>query len=175
MHEAHANAGTNGRLARLEELDDYKLADGEPDIRGWDVLAVEGQRIGEVHGLIADTMAMAVRYLDIELDRNALGLHEDRHVLLPIGRAVLDDDADRVFLGGLTTEEVAGLPAYRHAPLTEEDELALRRQFDPGFAGRQRDGADIYAHPHYDQRRFFGHRRVGREETDYITAVTKRR
>jgi hypothetical protein len=30
-------AGSDGRLAELRQLDDYIIADGDPDIRGWQV------------------------------------------------------------------------------------------------------------------------------------------
>ena len=169
MDDAKGNPGDTRRLARLDELDDYKVADGEPDIRGWDVLASDRRRIGEVHGLIADTVAMEVRYLDVEIDGEALGLESDRHVLLPIGQAALDDDDDQVFLAGLSAADLASLPAYDHAPLTEEDELALRRQFDAGFSGTGPASTNFYAHPHYDQTRFFGRRRAGRGDAGYIT------
>ena len=37
---------TQYRLARLDDLDGYKVADGEPDPRGWDVRAADGRTVG---------------------------------------------------------------------------------------------------------------------------------
>ena len=73
---------TTPRLARLDDLDDVRIAEGDPDPRGWDVLAADGRAVGRVDTLIADTAAMKVRYLDVELDEKALGLEEERHVAL---------------------------------------------------------------------------------------------
>ncbi|MFC0677798.1 DUF2382 domain-containing protein [Lysobacter korlensis] len=103
-----------GTLQRLDDLDDFKVADGDPDIRGWSVRTSDGRKIGEVDSLIVDTTAMQVRYLDIDLDRKALDLKEDRHVLVPIGGARLDDDKDDVLLTGITGAELLAMPPYRH-------------------------------------------------------------
>lgn len=64
-----------GQLARLHELNDFKVADGDPDVRGWPVRTSDGQRAGKVDDLIVDTGAMQVRYLDVELDRNTMRLN----------------------------------------------------------------------------------------------------
>ncbi len=105
--------GTRG-LARLHELDDYKVADGDPDVRGWDVKTSDGKRAGKVEDLIVDTGTMQVRYLDVELDRKTLQLNEDRHVLVPLANARLDDDRDDVMLGTMTAAEVIKLQPYKH-------------------------------------------------------------
>ena len=105
--------GTPGRLARLEDLDDYQVADGEPDPRGWDVKTADGIPVGKVDSLVADTGAMRVRYLDVKLDRKALQLDEDRHVLVPIGEARLDDDEDDVRLLSTTAAQLLAMPPYR--------------------------------------------------------------
>lgn len=46
------------RLAHLGELDDCEIADGEPDIRGWDVKGADGRMLGEVADLLVDTGAI---------------------------------------------------------------------------------------------------------------------
>ena len=104
-----------GRLAHLDELDDYKVADGEPDVRGWRVKTADGRTIGKVEDLLVDCGLMQVRYLEVELDRKALDLPEDRHVLLPVADARLNDDDD-VVLVRAGAAEFAGLPAYARPP-----------------------------------------------------------
>ena len=101
------------QLARLGDLNDCKVADGEPDIRGWSVHTADGRQAGKVDDLIVDTQAMKVRYMDVELDRKGLDLENDQHVLLPISNARLDDDRDDVLLGSMTAREVATLQPYR--------------------------------------------------------------
>jgi PRC-barrel domain len=56
------------RIAALRNLQGYKVADGDPDIRGWEVVGGDGRRIGTVNDLLVDTAESRVRYLDIELD-----------------------------------------------------------------------------------------------------------
>ena len=101
---------TPGGLVPLDKADDYKVAEGNPDPRGWDVIA-NGTKVGEVDKLIADLNALKVRYLDVELDKDFAGT-KDRHVLIPIGAARLDDDNDNVLLQGMTRDALIGLPAF---------------------------------------------------------------
>lgn len=106
---------TSARLAPLHQLDDFKVADGEPDIRGWSVHTADGRVAGKVDDLIVDTQAMKVRYIDVELDRGALGLRDERHVLVPLADARLDDRGDEVLLGSATAADLA-----RMQPLDRE-------------------------------------------------------
>ena len=120
MQHQTTNPGTNGsnpnpgamNLKRLEDLDDFQVADGDPDIRGWAVKTSDGQQCGKVDGLLVDTSAMQVRCLDVKLDKSALRLDRDRHVLIPIGEARLDDNRDEVLLGQMTATQLAALPPY---------------------------------------------------------------
>lgn len=111
----HTDApGARPQLMHLDDMDDYKVADGEPDVRGWTVKTVDGRSAGKVEGLVVDTQALRVEYLDVELDRKKLNLNEDRHVLVPISTARLDDDSDDVILSTYTTTDLAALQPYRH-------------------------------------------------------------
>lgn len=101
------------QLARLDDLDDCEVADGDPDIRGWEVKTTDGRCAGKVDDLIVDTAAMQVRYLSVELDRKELKLKEDRHVLVPIAQARLDDVRDDVLLPTMTAAQIATLDAFR--------------------------------------------------------------
>jgi uncharacterized protein (TIGR02271 family) len=103
--------GAAGHLARLDELNDYKVADDDPDVRGWVVKTRDGLAAGRVDGLIVDTDAMKVCYLDVELDRSSLKLKEDRHVLIPIVGARLDESNDDVLLDS-TAAQLASLQPY---------------------------------------------------------------
>src|SRR5215204_4241940 len=74
--DVHTSAGAatleGGRVARLKDLKDYTVAKGDPDVRGWNVYANDGRRIGEVDELLVDVEALRVRYLDVDLDRDVL-------------------------------------------------------------------------------------------------------
>jgi uncharacterized protein (TIGR02271 family) len=173
MNDPTLQGTTTGRLARLDELDDYKVADGDPDVRGWDVQAADGRKVGKVDSLIVDAAAMQVRYLDVKLDKKALNLDEERHVLIPVGGARLDDDNDRVLLGTATAASLAELPPYTHGAIDRDYETNVRRGFDKSFTPPAGD-QDFYGHAHYDQKGFFGRRREGREDAQYLTLAEER-
>ena len=125
--------GANAHLGRLNDLDEFKVADGYPDIRGWEVKTGDGQKLGKVGDLIVDTQAMRVRYLDVELDRSVGQMARDAatpgdqegHTLLPIGNVQLDDKHDDVVVNGYTLEQVAGLPRYGGQTITRDYERSL--------------------------------------------------
>lgn len=56
------------RIVPLSDLQSHKVASGDPDVRGWSVIAADGRTIGRVDGLLVDTAGMRVRYLDVILD-----------------------------------------------------------------------------------------------------------
>lgn len=173
------------RVVPLDQLDDFKVAEGDPDVRGWEVVASDGRKIGEVDQLLVDTAAMKVRYLDVDVENELLASDaSDRHVLIPIGYARLDEDSDRVLVDQLASSDVVALPEYTHGPITRDFETDVRRRFDTGFtaAGTTTDtDRDFYSHDLYDENRFYGGRRNLERGEERLTlseeelAVGKRR
>ena len=151
-------------LARLDELDDYEVADGEPDIRGWEVKLADGTEIGEVEDLIVDPTSLQVRYMDIEVDGKILGLKDDDRVIVPIGAARLDDDDDTVFLDRLPSSGLRGAPRFGTAVLTAENEMALIIYF---FGDKSRNNTEEHS-------RFMGKRRKNRDGSEYLTRSEER-
>lgn len=148
---------TPGGLVPLDKADDYKIAEGNPDPRGWDVIA-NGTKVGEVDKLIADLNALKVRYLDVELDADFAGT-KDRHVLIPIGAARLDAREDNVVLQGMTRDALIGLPAYSgNTPITRDYENSLRERMTGAPITPAPSEQDYYEHEHFDENRFFGKR-----------------
>lgn len=130
--------GPNRNLASLDELDDFKVADEDPDPRGWDIFAEDGRRIGEVDELIVDTSAMKVRYLDCDLDEAELGIEDrERHVLIPLDNARLDENAKRVTVEGITSEDVAMLPPFTGDLSADYDAAFSARMSSRGTSSRQ--------------------------------------
>lgn len=117
------------RVVPLGQLDDYKVADGDPDVRGWEVLSSDGRKIGEVDELLVDTNAMKVRYLDVDVDDGMIAGGMDRHVLIPIGYARLEQERDCVMVDGLASADLQALPAYDQGPLTRDFESSVRDSF----------------------------------------------
>src|SRR5918912_2658228 len=132
-----------GGLALLSETKDLKVADGNPDVRGWDVLASDGTDVGEVKDLLVDPGAMKVRYLVVELDKKVAGT-ADRRVLVPVGAARLDDDDDKVLLQGMALQSITGLPPYMPAQFSRSYEDTLRERWGFRKAAAQPAGRDYY-------------------------------
>ena len=157
-------------LRHLDDLDDFKVADGEPDIRGWTVRTADNRKLGKVTDLLVDMDAMKVRYMEVDLDRKELSLKEDRRVLVPVGVARLNDDDDVVVVSRQAAE-LAGLPGYaRGTAMTPAHERDLRDRYGAGAAtapSRAKD--DLYGSEHFDDRSFFSRRRQGREDAEYLT------
>ncbi len=181
------------RLVHLDDMDDLQVADGDPDIRGWDVRTSSGEKIGKVKDLIVDTGLMKVRYIEASIDKEVLNASDDRHVLIPIGSARLDDNEDDVFLSSSIVDPRT-LPPYDRNALSREYEISLRDQF-PGVGTNRATGIrgatsgastgslagstpadqrssssedEFYRDDLYDDKNFFGQRRRGRESSNYI-------
>ncbi|HUF25924.1 MAG TPA: DUF2382 domain-containing protein [Gemmatimonadaceae bacterium] len=157
--ETRGTTRTSAELARLSDLDDYKVAEGDPDIRKWDVRAPDGTKLGKVHDLIVDTREMKVRYIDAELDHKAIGTDKDRHTLIPIGTARLNDHDDDVIISQIPSHGFSSAPVYDHGRIQPEDETAILGAYG-GSANRDQLLGD---------RHFWGARRTGRESDAYFT------
>ncbi len=118
MNREDLNARDRNKLIPLDEIDDLEVADHDPDVRGWDVYGADGTKIGEVEQLIVNPAEMKVRYLDVELDDKVHEMRasskddDDRHVLIPIGRATIDEDQDRVIIQGVQLSGLRDFPSY---------------------------------------------------------------
>ena len=161
------------RLAPLGEVDDFEVAEGYPDVRGWRVDAADGTEVGKVHELLVDLDAMRTRYLDVRLTSEVAAAPEDRDVLVPIGAAIVEKDHDVVRIP-LSAERVGLLPPYTHGVVTREQEYEVRRHFTFGRAAAEgiaasdaastsRESRDFYDDASFDDRGFFGSRNASRD------------
>jgi sporulation protein YlmC with PRC-barrel domain len=146
---------------RLEELggSDFKIADGQPNIKGWKVKDTRGQVLGEVEELIFDHTSQKVRYIVLELDGNRVELNS-RKVLIPIGLAELHEDDDDVILPNVSDMQLQQLPEYAHEPVTPENESRIREIFSG--AGGSADGGTGITSPEYYNHETLFRRRVKR-------------
>ncbi|HVF40351.1 MAG TPA: PRC-barrel domain-containing protein, partial [Gemmatimonadaceae bacterium] len=142
------------------ELKNFKVADGDSDIRGWDVKTADGRTIGKVNELIVDPAERRVRYLDVKVKKEILLADDDRHVLVPIGTARLDDRHDDVLIERLPAQGLAGVPPYRPGPITRDYETSLREYYG---ASAVEPSADYYRHDIYDDKGL--HRRSSTERS----------
>ncbi len=88
MKEDHAGIGpepgSTDRLHRLSESQHYRIAGGEPDIRGWEVRTLTGSHLGEVEDLLIDPHRGEVVMLDVDLNDS------DDRIRMPIRNVQLD-------------------------------------------------------------------------------------
>lgn len=117
---------SNTNQKRLQELDrsEYEIVKGEPDIRGWDVKYITGQKLGVVEELILDSQEKKVRYIVVDLEENELKLLP-RKILIPIGLAELDRKDDDVLIPNIAIEQLSRLPEYDRNHLTVDVERRI--------------------------------------------------
>jgi photosynthetic reaction center H subunit len=150
-----------GRLYKLSELDDYEVADDDPDVRGWDVVTSDNKTIGEVEDLIVDMSAMRVRYLQVRVKDEISGV-DDHRMLLPIGTASIDEKKDVVRAGNVETVTLLKYPKLEEGNITRDYENTLRRSYNPDFETKDSDkesDKDYYNNEFYDEERFYSPRR----------------
>jgi len=99
---------TTANLRRLSDAD-LEVAEHEPDVRGWTMVASDGDELGEVDDLIVDTNAMKVRYLEVEpAEKHRIG--KDEALFIPIQNVDVNRDQKRVVLRG-TAQTMRGMVA----------------------------------------------------------------
>ena len=119
-------------LYYINELSDYKIADGYPDIRGWDVKDIDNRVIGKVDNLLVNRDAERVVYLDIEVDKSIIDAKYDpygrpshtelrefvnkegeNHIIIPIGLVDLNEDSDYVYTDVIDHRTFSETKRYR--------------------------------------------------------------
>jgi uncharacterized protein (TIGR02271 family) len=103
----------------------YRIADFEPDYReifgGEDIKILDlytegGMRVGSVADALVDQDGR-FRYLVIDTRLDAV----DKKILLPIGLSRINYDEKRVYVDGLSKEQVTRLPEYRENLVVDTD------------------------------------------------------
>jgi uncharacterized protein (TIGR02271 family) len=95
-------------LYKLQDFDpNYKEVFGGEDIKEMSLYTQGGDKIGSVHDALVDHEGR-FRYLVIDTGPIFLG----KKVLLPIGLSRLDYNQKRVYVDGLSKEQVENLPQY---------------------------------------------------------------
>jgi photosynthetic reaction center H subunit len=127
----------------LSRMPDCELAEGAPDVRGWEVTTPTSAHVGVVKDLLIDLGTMCVRYLDVVLDGEP---GSSRRVLLPIGTVWINDALDQVVT---TVLDVDAFPDYDPASFNREFERDLLSRL-----GHSDEIDDFYASPAFDHSRF---------------------
>ncbi|BAY46499.1 hypothetical protein SAMD00079811_41110 [Scytonema sp. HK-05] len=121
----------------------YKLADFDPnyretfggdDIRALDLYTEGGVKIGSVADVLVDPDGR-FRYLVIDTQYDS----SDKRILLPIGLSRIDYNQHRVYVDGLSKEQVQRLPEYR-------DNITVDYDYEEQVRGAYRPISSDVAH-----------------------------
>jgi sporulation protein YlmC with PRC-barrel domain len=153
------NKNENRNLFRLKELDNYKVASSDPDVRGWDVISSDGTKIGNVDELIVDPQVETTRYLDVKVDETLESAKEDHHLLIPIGAAKVHEKKDEVLLEELKSAVLLNAPPYTGNQITRDYEDQLRTAYWPERRSVLDTGNRYYEDDLYSEEKFYGSRR----------------
>jgi len=127
----------------LSRMPECELAEGAPDVRGWEVTTPTSVHLGVVKDLLIDLTTMSVRYLDVLMDADR---SNPRRVLLPIGVVWISDALDQV----VTMTELDDFPQYDPTTFSRDFEQVVLSHL--GHDGQIVD--DFYASPAFDDSRF---------------------
>ena len=149
-----AGVGPNPREARrliaMKDLHNYKVVDGEPDIRGWNVFTATGRELGDVEDLLVDTELGEVVMVDVDLKR------DDRHTLAPIKAAWIDREHRRVVLNTSMFDVDDDIPALRRRsePLGTDSVRRFNERYERAYGadGWDRDRDIAIRHANDDLR-----------------------
>lgn len=180
----------HNKLEYLRDLSDYKMADDDPDVRGWDVYDAHDKKVGKVTGLLASREREKIVYLDVEPLEELLpenhspfeaaheeGIHEyqDRkgniRMIIPVGAARIDKDRKVVVADGIQTTTLKDYPTYRyregspiHADYERQVQERNRRvsgQNEGNTTAANEPEKDDYNTSDYDTERFYGRKEKG--------------
>lgn len=167
--------------SRLHELSGsgYEMADGDPDIRGWNITNNQEQSVGKVDELIFDPQSCKVRYMIVNLEGKALNINSKK-VLVPIGLAELHEHDDDVILPNVTADQLASLPEYKKGDITMTSEKSIRNIFSreatavtagAGLADYENDDETFYNHEHFNENNLYNRRRKNTENETTIPVI----
>ena len=112
-------------LFPLSELKKFRIARGEPDIRGWEVRTLNGRNVGEVDDLLVDPESGEVVFMEVGMNNS------DRHIELSLRHAQLDRERKHVIVdsGDVDAHGPSYEAPYRQR-LTPEDRAGHSRMVD---------------------------------------------
>ena len=107
-----------GRLTRMKDMRDFKIATGEPDIRGWEVRTLSGAEVGEVDDLLIDSHRGEVVMITIDLKGT------EQHVNVPIRGVQLDRSRNCVIVDSGDIRNAQNSIGYGDSGLTDAAPIA---------------------------------------------------
>lgn len=147
---ANNKKNENKHLYYLNELDDYKVASDDPDIRGWEVKDADNRVVGKVDNLLVSKEREKVVYVDVEVDQSIIeanhdpysrpsseGVHEfinkegENHLIVPIGLVKLNEDEKYVYTDRINHQTFAETKRMeKGSNVNREYEVAVLESYD---------------------------------------------
>ncbi|TKD50940.1 photosynthetic reaction center subunit H [Sphingomonas baiyangensis] len=123
------------RIAPLSAGDQFWIASGDPDPRGYAVVAADGRTVGTVSDLWIDRADRLIRYIEV-----SLGDVAGRGVLAPMFMATVERGRRRVVIDAINAEQFARVPAPEgERVLTLYDEERIQAYYGGGYLYASRD------------------------------------
>jgi photosynthetic reaction center H subunit len=107
------------RIVPLRVAKDFWIAEGDPDARGWEVIAADGKVAGTIKEAWIDRAEPQVFYYEVAIPGGV--------VILPARLAIIDDDAKKVLVESITAAQFADVPRLKNPDqitLLEEDKIS---------------------------------------------------
>lgn len=108
VREDYPGAGSVQMVA-LRNLPDWRVAEGDPDIRGWDTVDQSETKVGQIDDLIIDTRSGEAAFALVSYG-GSLGIGT-KHTLIPIDDLQIDRDQSRVLVD-YPAESLKSAPEY---------------------------------------------------------------
>ncbi|HLP90279.1 MAG TPA: DUF2382 domain-containing protein [Nostocaceae cyanobacterium] len=104
-------------LHKLEEFEpNYREIFGGDDVKALDLYTEGGVRVGSIYDALVDDKGR-FRYLVVNTEFNGFS----KKILLPIGLSRINYPAQRVYVDGLSKEQVEHLPEYHESTIVDQD------------------------------------------------------
>ena len=136
-------------LHKLQDFDpNYQETFGGEDVKSMDLYTEGGQKVGKVADALVDPEGR-FRYLVIEVD-TGFGTSA-KSILLPIGLSRINYDERRVYVDGLSKQQVEGLPEYNDRMTVDYDyEEQVRGVYRPQASTSAQDSTATYDRDTYN-------------------------
>src|SRR5690554_5885405 len=144
----------NRHLFRLGELKDYEVTEGDPDVRGWIVIDKDNDKLGTIHELIVDPNKNIVRYLDVISSPDLSIAGGERHFIIPIGAAKIDEHEDRILVKDLDKDVLKNTPDYKGGAIARDYEFDVLERILKNKERKDFPKEDFYDQDIYNEASF---------------------
>ncbi|GGB65305.1 hypothetical protein GCM10007424_01530 [Flavobacterium suaedae] len=160
-------------LYRLDELSDYKVASHYSDVRDWDLIDADSNKIGKIDNLLVNKATERVVYLDVEVNEELIkkghetyntpsneGVHEflnkdgENHLIVPIGAVTIDDDNKKVVSNLINFDTFSNTNRFEKGAAIDRDyEVKILGVYFPEDNEYHEDDDDFYNKRHFNHKR----------------------